>query len=1046
MTRAVRLLGPIAGGIIGAIVVIVALAAVSPAPIAASPLRDIPDNWIMYTWETIAEFSADWTAEIGSFTTSPDNGEDGGLAVRNPTNWDLDIRLPPSDLCSAPQQLHIDGYFYHVGPATYKRVRVDLLDPDTGSVITTPLYDEWIPVYGEVAYYDSPDVDLAPYEYLWPYTIKITAYQTWLSGYPTSAPLVDAVQIWTEECELCPPEERITHEFTFDYWAEDWHPMIYPGAAPCKSTPPTLDIRDSGDGYWKGNFCSPGLLQSAGQNTIFYSEPGIYTSVEITGTYTFLLDTPQEETVYLEAWVSYNGVDWELNSSKFVNLTVWPIDLEWPDETVSLDLEEMSGPGLLAIAMTSINSPFQIRSNIRGVELTGCFDTPYQPPGECGFQDYDMNSINGKPSLYWETIDDFNNPSIFRVYEGFLFHTAPAGIPNIHQTTSVEVAGDYNLDLGVDSRLNPQQCELKVLVGPVGGQLDMFTVECIPGITQTVTIPLYNLQRGQTDFYIGAPEGGIFLDYACLSPREGSSCLNVNPDFSDGLTGYETTGTLDQGEGGVILAPGGRLRAIGVDYSLAPEPYILEITGTEVLYGGSGDGADTVVNDGAIPASEAVETITETRMITALMLAADLAYDGPTVWNVEESTTGSRLLVSEYCIKQYDGEIVYFDPRQCDLLYNADFLEGTSYWNPQGVSAFNGFATFGSPGEIWQVANDDLISGTGTVLAIGRSSLGTPLGVTVTVSSDAGETVYPHSVAYGDVWQFEAPVSGTTSVSVTAAPGFELDYICIWDEPIPPISIPSRTANDECLMPPMVILTDTFDAWLPTVWPSVEAPENFEAMMAYNTLWVRYIGCFLKFELWGEGYPECAGTRWPWEYEQAPWLLGLDIIERFQEGDDVGDMVVDTLYPTDCGIRGHLDFIILQLYALFSMLTIDTLMNAISALTDILDAILATLGLIGDVVETVWDVVGLLIKLAAVVLTLIWAVWIFLFTLLNKILYTIYYPDLCPVVIDTDNYAILAGWNLVQTSIADTPLALLGLVAANILIYRFVLWAFKQFQ
>jgi hypothetical protein len=204
----------------------------------------------------------------------------------------------------------------------------------------------------------------------------------------------------------------------------------------------------------------------------------------------------------------------------------------------------------------------------------------------------------------------------------------------------------------------------------------------------------------------------------------------------------------------------------------------------------------------------------------------------------------------------------------------------------------------------------------------------------------------------------------------------------------------------------MGILPDSITDTLQTLWPWGGSMTNYEVLMAYNTSWVRYIGCSLdsyitwfKDVFWGE-----------------PWRFGFG-----------GD-----------GLRAKLD----QIIFLLGLLNLLELIQAVQAALELLETVVKGVAEIAEKIGTI--VVGI-VTIVAIVLSILWMVAAFVFTLFAKLMYALANPC-SDVTLGTNNYAILAGWQFTQDAIAATPLKYLTLIAANVLIFKFFNWVASLFK
>jgi hypothetical protein len=213
-------------------------------------------------------------------------------------------------------------------------------------------------------------------------------------------------------------------------------------------------------------------------------------------------------------------------------------------------------------------------------------------------------------------------------------------------------------------------------------------------------------------------------------------------------------------------------------------------------------------------------------------------------------------------------------------------------------------------------------------------------------------------------------------------------------------------------------ITDT----LATVWPWGGSPTNFEVMMAYNTGWVRFIGCrldgyvtWMQDEFWGED-----------------WRFGLG-----------GN-----------GLHAHLDNIIFLLATL----------NILTGLQALLALLQAIAGLIGGIVEGIIDagralfylfgilglalaaLLGLLILLAGII-AIIWLVpqefWV---SFRDAVTGTGAVTLPLPASPDDPLYNIVVGLQLINQVAGATILFPIVVVAMVIGSIGILLWTIRQFS
>ena len=144
-----------------------------------------------------------------------------------------------------------------------------------------------------------------------------------------------------------------------------------------------------------------------------------------------------------------------------------------------------------------------------------------------------------------------------------------------------------------------------------------------------------------------------------------------------------------------------------------------------------------------------------------------------------------------------------------------------------------------------------------TVHWIAKSGASSEITATVSVSSTNGVFTTTQIVQPG-VQEFFTPfeIGGDVDLTVsTAAPGLELDFVCLNSGtytggpggeggPGDPPWVPG-VGDGRCSPPPMMILTNTLTAWMPSIWIWSDTPSNYEVVSVYSAAWLRYIGCTL---------------------------------------------------------------------------------------------------------------------------------------------------------------------------------------------------------
>jgi len=639
------------------------------------------------------------------------------------------------------------------------------------------------------------------------------------------------------------------------------------------------------------------------------------------------------------------------------------------------------------------------------IEIYGCPTGAPVTAGNCVVADPDLDEYNGEPSrYYWQgdfTADGARGGAI----------VGPGTV--IYQNILPPVAGRYDLQIEYDVDDAVGGCSFDVRFYDYSST-DLFssqTVNCETGPGHVTIVPV-RLPQSPVELNFRGIAGTILLDRVCLtSELSGMRCLNKNPLFTDGVEGY--TGDLHPGGGYSTLFQGGRMSAIEVDYEQAEPPYMLDLTVSPAI---SGTTSTLVVDleDLYQQAQNQVVTITDQAAITVPLPTgvAEYFYWGPTV----QAETGG-LRIYEYCLTHTTAvSLPVTDPTQiftCTTVSNAHFDEGLADWEYNNVSGqYRGIASFGYGASISQTLGE-VGSGDAMVRWLGRSWNG-PITATLQVND---QTITRTFGSEGIFFEDDATITGTTTITVsTTKSGLELDFICLYlgdSAPyLPPgddggIEIPPGSKLATCEKPPMGVLPDSVDDWVQTMWPWGGTMTNYEVMMAYNTHWVRYIGCTLEsYVTWVKE------DFWGWS--------------------------------TPFGISGNGGLQQL-LKKIIGLLTLQALLQAIDTVITTLQAIEQTVKEIAEIAEKIGTIVVGIVTVVAIVLSVLWMVAAFIFTLFAKLMYALANPC-SDVTLGTNNYAILAGWQFTQDAIAATPLKYLTLIAANVLIFKFFNWVASLFK
>lgn len=570
------------------------------------------------------------------------------------------------------------------------------------------------------------------------------------------------------------------------------------------------------------------------------------------------------------------------------------------------------------------------------IEIYGCPTGAPGAVGNCVVGDPDLDEYNGEPNPYY--------------WQGGYTGDVPRGGaiigPNtvLYQSVLPPVPGTYDLQIEYDVDDAVGGCVFNVDVYDYNDWTDplsQHTVHCEAGPGHETVLPV-SLPLSPVDLVFSGIHGTVMIDRVCLvSQVLGTRCLNQNPLFDEGTTGY--TGDLYPGGGYATLLQGGRMSALGVEYMRAEPPYVLDLTVSPTV---SGTTSTLTVNLGGIPPNDAdqVYTVTGQATYTYPFASSVSGGYGPTLW-----ADDGGVRINTYCVTRSttSGYVPPAQPFTCSTVLNPDFTFNLDYWDANdNVLATNGVASFAADGEIGQTLASFEVA-TSTVRWLVGAYAQTD--ATLWVASDYGVYSVTHNLPPGENTFYEESmvISGSTTVSVTAeSSGLQLDFICLYpgdtappllpgEEPGTVIIPPGEGALAECVPPPMGILPSTITETLVSLWPWGTSPTYFEILAAYNTAWVRYIGCrldvlieWLQDDFWGKP-------------------LAIELIR--------GRCRVPGV--SKCGLRAMLDLIL-------AALIFDSLINVINALIN-------SVGLLRDVVDLVKDnvleVIETIIYLAGVV-------------------------------------------------------------------------------
>jgi type IV secretory pathway VirB2 component (pilin) len=680
------------------------------------------------------------------------------------------------------------------------------------------------------------------------------------------------------------------------------------------------------------------------------------------------------------------------------------IELDYPDSAT----EYIVTVGHAAFPNILINTEFVM---VTKITTEGCsFGAAFT--GECVVVDPDFDQgPDGLPDdFYWR----WSNSAV--PAPGFITLSAE-NQDFVSQHVFAPSAGEYTAQVVIDSK-SPGLCGLDLVGNQVGSGDVLFssTIQCTPGISNTYTTTV-NLPIEPFVFSLEPTAGIMDIHYVCLSIEGFLICLNQNPRFLDGTNGYATAGLA--GDQGILLSPGQLVRAIGVDYSATNGPWQLDVTATPVV-----SVVDLYITDGPNPIAgvDVVRPITATQTITYIIDQNEhetmvTAGDGPSVFDWDSQHT---VWIQYYCITILDSSL-WFGGKACDTLANPDFLDGLNDWGNENVTHLGGWVVFGGmgTGTISQSVTLPVTQTiTGTLHWIGTAT--NPVSATAVVASDSGVFTVSRSFSYGpDDREFfdQVEVSGNVTVTIWGNPGLELDYVCLLQaeytgsgDPGTPGDIGDVSAN--CAMPPMLIMSDTWDSWLPSIWIwESPAPTNYEIVASYATAWVRYIGCY---------------------------LTGL------------GEM-----------LEAKLNEIINLLRALVFLQGLDTLASLIQALIDVIEILEET---VDDLIDTITGpvasllyilgvIAALLLALAGLVLlvaAVIFLVWIIPQDFWSSFTDTLGSADAIIMPMPTDEshplYAMLYGMQVINQSVGETVIFPIVIIAISASSFQIMLWTINRIR
>jgi hypothetical protein len=672
----------------------------------------------------------------------------------------------------------------------------------------------------------------------------------------------------------------------------------------------------------------------------------------------------------------------------------------------------------LAITLESPNGELLQAEKIgfENIELYGCY--PGDPlTGECVVLDPELDSYNGGPHpFYW-----LGNYTARDGYADLI----PGNI--IYQNVTPPNAGTFQLTMVGSGFLNGDtDCNFSIETRELGGTtvLNAQDVACKLGLVQTYTLSL-DLPTDPVEIALRQNIGRFYLDYFCLTRPDEPRCLNINPIFFDGNIGY--TGDFTIANGQAVVEPGKSLAAVGVLYGLNPmtQTFQLEIIGAPVAT----SSVDVRIVDNLTPPTPGhpSNVITSTTTITHVV-GADLVQThlGPAVWNWNNPFE-SALAISQYCITALTDTTTWFNGKLCQTLTNADFVMGLDSWEFDQVSELAGWAVFGSSGYVSQTTILPITSTiTATLHWIGSAPGLVGSEGTAVISSDAGVFTVTRSFVgsglAGEEYFDHIAVGPTVTVQINGDAGLELDYACLvpgeYTAPPPPPGAddpPGGGIGDvsaNCAPPPMVVMSDTLDAWLPSIWFwESPQPNNIEIVATYSAAWLRYIGCFLTG----------LGKMLEAKLNEIIFLLRLLTVLQ----------ALDTLAS------------ILQV-----------LVDAIEILEETIDDLIDTIaGPVASLLYILGVIAGFLLALAGLVLlvaAVIYLVWLIPQDFWSSFTDVLGSADAIIMPMPTDEshplYAMLYGMQVINQSVGETvifPIVIIAIAASS---FQIMLWTINRIR
>lgn len=494
-----------------------------------------------------------------------------------------------------------------------------------------------------------------------------------------------------------------------------------------------------------------------------------------------------------------NGVNFTvlaLDNGEWVDVGVFNSDLNQQivngeTGTAVIQLRPVDSPTQYAIISTISADVFDIFSGmfITKISTYGCYSGDAYT-GECIVSDptLDGGDDGGPDPYYWHVLNGAlsvpGGVSLSAENKGYISQNVFTPAPGAYELT-VELINDTS-----------DRCELYARgAGDTGYILDDFfnvLLPCSTGVSiQTVTVDVM-LPDDQFNFILSANRGHATVTNICFSLPGSDVCINQNPDFTDGSTGYEGGFTVENGH--IILNPGTNLYAfpaVQTPFYSGNGPWVLEVTASSAI---TGDTVLSAITPGLNPVDSTLEAndyypISTTQTLTYAITLTDkdkkaltFTGNGPSVYN---NDADGRLWLSRYCLMTDTGS-TWWGNKDCTTVTNPDFKLGLTGWTSANVvPSINDFVVFDTNGYVKQTVNtDNLIANGhfdtgvsgwatswGDTIASGSGYSGA--GLSVTSAGAAGHGVrYDVSVSTNTNYTFfvrvkaDSTITGTVNINI----------------------------------------------------------------------------------------------------------------------------------------------------------------------------------------------------------------------------------------------------------------------------------------